>query len=187
LERARRFSAMAQRAEVLEELIAAGRADCALAAWGLDGRALWLAPNADPALADLTQSGAPPSLASKWAAIVATMAHAAQRPIDTRIELPSGVRGDLWLCAAPRRGAPFVALLTARLDLQERVLRASARFALSAGEQRVLLALADGRSNAELSRDLFISIDTVRTHVQRILKKMRCDSRLKAVTRLQEL
>lgn len=47
-------------------------------------------------------------------------------------------------------------------------------------EQEVLAFLARGFSNAEISRALFISEGTTKTHVSRVLAKLGCTSRLQA-------
>ncbi|MPZ51680.1 MAG: response regulator [Acidimicrobiia bacterium] len=52
---------------------------------------------------------------------------------------------------------------------------------LTAREHEVLIALATGRSNAELAEDLFISEETVRTHVKRILSKLGLRDRAHAI------
>ena len=52
---------------------------------------------------------------------------------------------------------------------------------LTPREREVLLALARGRSNAEIAAGLFIEETTVRTHVRRILQKLRLRDRIHAV------
>ncbi len=51
---------------------------------------------------------------------------------------------------------------------------------LSAREREVLACLAQGLSNAEISRALAISEATTKTHVSRVLAKLGCASRLQA-------
>lgn len=53
--------------------------------------------------------------------------------------------------------------------------------ALTEREQEVLVALASGESNAELARRLFISEETVRTHVKRVLHKLGLRDRAQVV------
>lgn len=54
---------------------------------------------------------------------------------------------------------------------------AAAVGALTGREAEVLALLGDGRSNAQISAALFVSLHTVKTHVSRILTKTGCASR----------
>ena len=58
--------------------------------------------------------------------------------------------------------------------------------ALSERELEVLRVLADGLSNREIGERLFVSEATVKTHVQRILRKLDASSRTHAVARARE-
>ncbi|GCE15532.1 LuxR family transcriptional regulator [Tengunoibacter tsumagoiensis] len=51
---------------------------------------------------------------------------------------------------------------------------------LSDQEQRVLRLLVVGRSNPEIARDLVISVNTVKTHIQSIYRKMNVHNRIEA-------
>jgi NarL family two-component system response regulator LiaR len=53
---------------------------------------------------------------------------------------------------------------------------------LSKREREVLALLAEGRSNAEITEQLMISISTVKFHVSKILEKLDASSRTEAVT-----
>jgi len=57
-------------------------------------------------------------------------------------------------------------------------------FGLTKTECRVTRLLVEGKSNASIARDLFISPHTARTHVQRILAKMGARSRAEAAARV---
>ncbi|MEV0727666.1 response regulator transcription factor [Polymorphospora sp. NPDC050346] len=48
-------------------------------------------------------------------------------------------------------------------------------------EVQVVRLIADGRSNLQIARDLNLSSETVKTHVRRILRKLRADDRAHAV------
>jgi DNA-binding CsgD family transcriptional regulator len=62
------------------------------------------------------------------------------------------------------------------------------RFAsLSVAERRVLGLLMAGLSNREIGRELFVSLETVKTHVSRILQKLEVTSRAKAASLGREL
>ena len=54
--------------------------------------------------------------------------------------------------------------------------------ALTHRETAVLLLLADGLSNQEISERLFISINTLRNHIQNIISKLGAHSKLEAVS-----
>jgi DNA-binding NarL/FixJ family response regulator len=53
--------------------------------------------------------------------------------------------------------------------------------ALTQRERDVLRLLADGRSNEEIGKELFISPETVRTHVRKAMGKLDADTRTQAV------
>jgi LuxR family maltose regulon positive regulatory protein len=51
---------------------------------------------------------------------------------------------------------------------------------LSPQEQRVLRLLAAGLSNPEIAHELVVSVNTVKTHLQRIYQKLNVTSRSEA-------
>jgi DNA-binding NarL/FixJ family response regulator len=55
------------------------------------------------------------------------------------------------------------------------------RTALTQRELQVLRGMADGRSNAEIGRELFVSEDTVKTHARRLFRKLGARDRAHAV------
>ena len=55
--------------------------------------------------------------------------------------------------------------------------------ALTQREREVLRLLADGLSNEEIGKELFISPETVRTHVRKAMVKLDADTRTQAVAR----
>ncbi len=55
--------------------------------------------------------------------------------------------------------------------------------ALTRREREVLRLLADGLSNEEIGKELFISPETVRTHVRKAMVKFDADTRTQAVAR----
>jgi DNA-binding NarL/FixJ family response regulator len=55
------------------------------------------------------------------------------------------------------------------------------RSALTERELQVLRGMADGKSNAEIGRELFVSEDTVKTHARRLFRKLGARDRAHAV------
>jgi len=54
---------------------------------------------------------------------------------------------------------------------------------LTQREREVLRLLADGLSNEEIGKRLFISLETVRTHVRKAMAKLEADTRTQAVAK----
>jgi DNA-binding CsgD family transcriptional regulator len=65
--------------------------------------------------------------------------------------------------------------------------RAVAALGISPRELTVLQALAKGRSDKEIARDLHLSPHTVKTHVRRLFEKLDARRRTDAVNRAREL
>ena len=53
-------------------------------------------------------------------------------------------------------------------------------------EKDVLRLVAQGRSNAEIAAELFLGVETVKTHVRNVLAKLRARDRVQAVVRAYE-
>jgi DNA-binding CsgD family transcriptional regulator len=53
---------------------------------------------------------------------------------------------------------------------------------LTAREREVLLAISGGRTNSEIAKQLFLSVNTVRNHVQSVLTKLGAHSKLEAAS-----
>ena len=58
---------------------------------------------------------------------------------------------------------------------------------LSSREVEVLRLVASGMSNAEISRALFVSLATVKKHINNIYRKLGTHSRTSALARAREL
>jgi DNA-binding NarL/FixJ family response regulator len=120
---------------------------------------LVLSPAGEPAAAARSAAkngaGAVPSPAAPVVAPVGALAQRAARPIMSSVPLQ---RSDAAAPEPPRR----------RVDLTER-------------ELQVLRGMADGKSNAEIGRDLFVSEDTVKTHARRLFRKLGARDRAHAV------
>jgi DNA-binding NarL/FixJ family response regulator len=69
---------------------------------------------------------------------------------------------------ARQRADPRAELPRRRVDLTER-------------ELQVLCGMADGKSNAEIGRELYVSEDTVKTHARRLFRKLGARDRAHAV------
>jgi DNA-binding NarL/FixJ family response regulator len=54
---------------------------------------------------------------------------------------------------------------------------------LTQREREILRLLADGHSNEEIGKRLFISAETVRTYVRKAMKKLEADTRTEAVAK----
>ncbi len=120
---------------------------------------VWTQPAVGPATA------APPAAASSATATAsAAIAATSTPPVPTmrttlsREPLVPAQRADL----SREPGEPRRPLLTER-------------------ELQVLRGMADGKSNAEIGRDLFVSEDTVKTHARRLFRKLGARDRAHAV------
>jgi len=108
--------------------------------------------------------------AAPVAAQAAALARRARLPLDD--DAPAGTAGPAGPEAAGRdtAGRPNPADPAAEL----------ARLGLTSREREVLLQVADGRSNAQIARALFISPKTAGVHVSNILAKLGVASRVEA-------
>lgn len=82
--------------------------------------------------------------------------------------------GALTRPAAEADGIPGVAPVPPEEPLSER-------------ELEVLALLASGRTNAEIARDLFVAVGTVKSHVNNIYRKLGAANRAEAAARAREL
>ncbi|MGF1431202.1 LuxR C-terminal-related transcriptional regulator [Kitasatospora sp. LaBMicrA B282] len=86
-------------------------------------------------------------------------------------------RGETWI--PPRLLTRVLAeLVTLRDDLEEDTGRLAS---LTAREREVLDCLSDGLSRAEIGRRLYLSTNTVRTHIQNLMVKLDVHSSVAAV------
>lgn len=60
-------------------------------------------------------------------------------------------------------------------------------FGLTKREKQILACLADGKDNKQISASLYLSIETVKTHMKNIFRKMNAKSRLEAVMKAKHL
>jgi len=148
-----------------------------------DGVAVTRAVRADPALADrvdvvlLTASDAP---AAVYEAVRAGAAGVVLKDTPAAL-LVAAVRavaaGHGWV--DPRLARPLMAEFAARPEAASTP--PSALRALTGRERQILALTALGRSNEEIARRLVIAEGTVKTHLARVLTKLRLENRAQAV------
>jgi DNA-binding NarL/FixJ family response regulator len=118
---------------------------------------------------------APPAHAGTTRAVSARELAAAIRAVAEGREPPAAP-----LAAAPEPEPPAavapVQVVAGRDDHAELLLRS-----LSERERRILTLLARGYSNRRIAESCYLSINTVRTHVQNVLIKLGVHSKLEAV------
>ena len=98
------------------------------------------------------------------------------------------------LRAAARGETPISRAMTPVLvrefQRQNRVRRARSRAVrerLTPREWQILTLLADGRSTATIAGDLVVSIETVRSHVKAVMRKLQVHTRVAAIACLEEI
>jgi DNA-binding NarL/FixJ family response regulator len=79
-----------------------------------------------------------------------------------------------WSGAAPLAGS---APTTVRSTVRE----ATPTVALSMREMQVLTGMSQGKSNAQIGRELYLSEDTIKTHARRLFRKLGAKDRAEAV------
>jgi DNA-binding NarL/FixJ family response regulator len=92
---------------------------------------------------------------------------------DGRIPQPAGPM-PAWNGAAPLAGS---APTTVRSIVRE----AAPVAALSMREMQVLTGMSQGKSNAQIGRELYLSEDTIKTHARRLFRKLGAKDRAEAV------
>jgi LuxR family maltose regulon positive regulatory protein len=73
------------------------------------------------------------------------------------------------------------------IEKRDKVIKMSFEAGLSAREFDALKLISEDLTNQEIADKLFISLQTVKTHVKNILLKLEVDSRIKAVTKAKKL
>src|SRR3954463_16331115 len=94
------------------------------------------------------------------------------RPDGARIPQQIGV--PAWNGAAPLAGS---APTTVRAAVRE----ATPTVTLSMREMQVLTGMSQGKSNAQIGRELYLSEDTIKTHARRLFRKLGAKDRAEAV------
>jgi LuxR family maltose regulon positive regulatory protein len=82
---------------------------------------------------------------------------------------------------------PFIEKVLEAMGSSLNAMEATGTDALSEREMEVLRVMSEGLGNREIGERLFVSEATVKTHVQRILRKLDAASRTQAVAKAREL
>jgi DNA-binding NarL/FixJ family response regulator len=90
-----------------------------------------------------------------------------------RAQLAGAGVGPAWSGAAPLAGSSPT---TVRSTVRE-----PAPVQLSMREMQVLTGMSQGKSNAQIGRELFLSEDTIKTHARRLFRKLGAKDRAEAV------
>jgi len=81
----------------------------------------------------------------------------------------------------------FIQKLKQAIENKKRHLKAHTELELSSRELATLKLIAEDLANQEIADRLFISINTVKTHLKNIYLKLKVDSRAGAVTKAKEM
>ena len=87
--------------------------------------------------------------------------------------ISTGAQSPAWSGAAPLAGSQPT---TVRSTVRE-----LAPISLSMREMQVLTGMSQGKSNAQIGRELYLSEDTIKTHARRLFRKMGVNDRAQAV------
>jgi len=82
--------------------------------------------------------------------------------------------------------SPYLLNLAVKWRPQENAGDGDGSHFLTKTEIRVLKNIADGKTNSEIARINFVSIETIKTHVQRIFRKLGVGNRMEAVAAARE-
>jgi DNA-binding NarL/FixJ family response regulator len=82
--------------------------------------------------------------------------------------------------------APEMLVVSAAGDGDERLITPGAGSMLTQRESQVLAMLIEGKSNRDIAAALFVSIDTVKTHLRAVYRKLGVANRTHAVVRALE-
>lgn len=165
--------------EILRQLVAAGRG--ALVLWDSHLRTAWISPQAE---AYVRAGDVSDELERAAVSVLQRI-----QPVDS-VPLGCSELGSAKMRAScgARLLAEFSSVRTLQAglwllaELKSYRARCPRIASLSAAERRVFCLLMDGLSNREIGRELFISQETVKTHVSRVLHKLGVSSRAKAAS-----
>jgi DNA-binding CsgD family transcriptional regulator len=177
--RIRRLSDITQERDVLRQLLGSSRG--AFALWNPELRLTWVSPEGEAHLGDVFVRAELQGLASIAARQLKRAKSAPERCVLGRThELTTATGEPLCVQFCQLRGHDHRPWLLAELSVGGDI-RGKLR-TLTAAEERVLRLLMRGASNREICSELFVSNETVKTHVSRILRKLGVSSRSKAAS-----
>jgi DNA-binding NarL/FixJ family response regulator len=96
------------------------------------------------------------------------------RAEGARIPQQTAAAGSAWSGAAPLAGAAPTTVRSMVRDVPPQA-------ALSMREMQVLTGMSQGKSNAQIGRELYLSEDTIKTHARRLFRKLAVKDRAEAV------
>lgn len=142
------------------------------------GRTLWLSPRAQR----IFPNGRVPSrLGQRLDAFRSLRGGRIPARLRSTVGLGDGVEASLFVVRDVPNGPWFCAMLEARSP------SAAPVEALTPAETVVLGRMAAGRSNRVIAEELAVSLETVRTHVKRIFRKLEVVNRTQASLRARDL
>ena len=182
--RGRHDEALRLLGELREAAEAAGRTGAVIEILSLQALALWASNEKEQGVGTLTQALA----MAEPEGYVRTFVDEGPAMSELLSEvLQARQRGHLD--AAGRVSTQYLAKLLAALDQASGVPASDRRLAepLSERELEVLALIAAGETNGEIAGKLFVSISTVKTHINNLYRKLGARSRTQAVARAREL
>jgi DNA-binding NarL/FixJ family response regulator len=93
----------------------------------------------------------------------------------------SVAHGDIWIDASIARH--LLGILTPLAKQPENTEDKSKRFSLSDRETNVLALIVNGKTNQEIASNLYVSIDTVKSHLKSIMDKLSVSDRTQAAVK----
>lgn len=172
--RVKRFEALREEHEAVVSLLERGISAVDVV-WDGSGRRMWMSSHARALLEDRPLPRA---------LVDAVDAHRRphRRCPPSGVRLGGGVHASFFTLRDVPSREPWICA-TLEPDTADRPIIEP----LTQAETRVLELLSDGLSNANIARRLDVSIETVRTHVKSILRKLSCDNRSQACLRARDL
>lgn len=98
------------------------------------------------------------------------------------IDVPQLVSVIRSTCNGEQAVSPFLVNLSMDVNAREDTEEWDECIVLTQREKEILKLIVDGRSNKKISDSLFISIETVKSHIKNIYQKLQVKSRLEAAT-----